>query len=101
MGEKNYPSKQKNCTYLKSLRVEARLSQAEVASMLGHKTPQFISNWERGVCLPPIKDLKTLAGLFSISPEDLFEYVLTVHIDNIRREFRKEQLSANTKKNLK
>lgn len=41
-------------TFLKSRRIERGLTQAELAKALGYSSPQFVSNWERGLCLPPL-----------------------------------------------
>jgi transcriptional regulator with XRE-family HTH domain len=40
-------------TLVKSARVGAGLTQMELAKKLGYKSPQFISNWERGESSPP------------------------------------------------
>lgn len=51
---------------IKDLRIAAGLSQAEVADVLGYSTPQFISNWERGVSLPPYSSCKKLSKLLNV-----------------------------------
>lgn len=93
-------SKQILGVYLKNKRFNANLSQSEVAKRLGHKTPQFISNWERGLCHPPIKDIKTLAQLFQISAEDLFENILESYLDQIREECRREFFNSKKIKRI-
>lgn len=62
---------------LKSKRVAAGLSQRDVSNKLGYSTPQFISNWERGVSSPPVKELRTIAKLYRTDADALFEVVLT------------------------
>lgn len=57
--------------YLKRMRIESGLTQAEVASELGYTSPQFISNWERGLVLPPISALRKLMGLIHLEREHL------------------------------
>ncbi|MEK2647425.1 helix-turn-helix domain-containing protein [Bdellovibrio sp. BCCA] len=52
--------------FLKQKRIAAGLSQADVAEKMGYSTPQFISNWERGVSHPPINALKKLAEIYTI-----------------------------------
>jgi transcriptional regulator with XRE-family HTH domain len=74
--------------FMKQKRVAAGLSQGDVADKLGYTTPQFISNWERGVSRPPINVLKKLGDLYKISSEDLFEVVLSETIIEITRDFR-------------
>lgn len=64
---------------LKKLRINAELSQRDVSDALGYSTPQFISNWERGVSYPPIRALKTLAKLYDVDAEELFaQYKATI-----------------------
>ena len=84
--------------FLKDKRIAANFSQAEVAKKLGHKTPQFISNWERGLSYPPVKDIKTLAVYFKISPDELFEKILECRIAEVREEFKKELQNLKKKK---
>lgn len=46
--------------FLREKRMKAGLSQKEVALGLGYTTPQFISNWERGLSNPPISSIRKL-----------------------------------------
>jgi len=59
--------------YLKNLRLKAGLTQAEVAKVLGYSNPQFVSNWERGISLPAVNSLATLAKLYGVSINRLFD----------------------------
>src|SRR5438132_1707241 len=52
--------------FLKEKRVMAGLTQWDVASALKYTTAQFVSNWERGVSLPPLETLPKLAELFGV-----------------------------------
>lgn len=78
--------------FLKEGRVKAGLSQKEVSEVLNYDTPQFISNWERGIAAPPISILKRLAELYKISSEKLFDVVLAEEIrlteENLRKRFK-------------
>lgn len=56
----------------KSLRLKAELSQREVSEKLGYSTPQFVSNWERGISFPPLEALPELARLYNVDKETLF-----------------------------
>ena len=62
--------------YLKSSRVEAGFTQSEVAEKLGYSSPQFISNFERGLCSPPLRNLKTLVKMYSIPVEEILTLIL-------------------------
>jgi transcriptional regulator with XRE-family HTH domain len=81
--------------YLKQKRTEAGLTQAGVAETLGYSTAQFISNWERGESVPPIGILKSLAELYKIPPQELFEhlvqYILATTEQDLIRKFRESK----------
>lgn len=62
--------------YLKEKRVKANLSQAEVAEELGYSSPQFVSNFERGLCTPPLPALKQMLQLYNISKKEMVELLL-------------------------
>ncbi|MCH2535638.1 MAG: helix-turn-helix domain-containing protein [Bdellovibrionales bacterium] len=62
--------------YLKNKRNETGLTQSEVATKLGYSSPQFISNFERGLCSPPLKNLKTLVKLYKIPVEEIMTLIL-------------------------
>ncbi|MEK6773987.1 MAG: helix-turn-helix transcriptional regulator [Bdellovibrionota bacterium] len=80
---------------LKEKRKKIGASQAEVAKKLGYSSPQFISNWERGLSAPPVTSLRTLASLYKISPENLFQIYLKTTLKmvetDIRRKFSKRR----------
>lgn len=63
-------------TYLKKARVEKGFSQREVADALGYSSPQFISNFERGLCSPPLVKLKVLIDLYRLSPQRVMGLIL-------------------------
>lgn len=50
---------------LKEKRIEADLTQAEVANALGWSTPQFVSNIERGLAGIPAGSVKKLCRMFN------------------------------------
>ena len=80
---------------LKEKRKKIGASQAEVAKKLGYSSPQFISNWERWLSAPPVTSLRTLASLYKISPENLFQIYLKTTLKmvetDIRRKFSKRR----------
>lgn len=88
--------KQKNilADFLKQKRVAAGLSQRDVADKLGYTTPQFISNWERGVSTPPISALKNLGVMYLISADELFEVTLKSTIEAVTRDLRRKFASS-------
>jgi transcriptional regulator with XRE-family HTH domain len=76
--------------FLRQCREKSDLTQAEVAQKLGYTSPQFVSNWERGLECPPMKVLGRLAVLYSIDTEELFEILLSVYLETTETSLRKE-----------
>ncbi len=62
--------------YLKELREKSGMTQREVSLALGYSSAQFISNFERGIALPPLKKLKTLHVLYKGSMSKLIDLTL-------------------------
>lgn len=62
--------------YLKELRIKSGKTQREVSTVLGYSSAQFISNFERGIALPPLKKLKTLQELYKGNVSKLIELTL-------------------------
>lgn len=94
MSEKNNQKHMKLAKFLKTSRTNAGLSQMDVASRLGYSTAQFISNWERGVSAPPIETLGTLANLYQVSAEELFDILQKVTLDQVANSLRERFLAT-------
>lgn len=62
--------------YLREKRETAGFTQAEIARKLGYSSPQFISNFERGLCSPPLKNLKVLVKLYKVEPGEVIRLIL-------------------------
>lgn len=76
--------------YLRQKRLESGLSQLDVARELGYSSPQFVSNWERGLVSPPLETISVLIDLYKISADEV--------IDRILDETREHLESSLTKK---
>ena len=57
---------------LKTYRKEQRLTQVELAKLIG-VSPQAVSKWEREECYPDICFLPDLADILGCSINDFFE----------------------------
>ena len=77
--------------FVKKARLNRDLTQQYVANKLGYSTAQFISNWERGLAMPPLDVLPKLVALYQIKPEALVAAI---------NEFQ-EQLLAQQKQQIK
>lgn len=70
--------------YFKAKRLHVGLSQSEVSRALGYTTPQFVSNFERGLCAPALAKMPVLLKLYKISASELTD-VLTAHYRELVR----------------
>lgn len=59
--------------FLRDKRVKAGLTQWDVAHHLEYSTAQFISNWERGVSLPPLDSLPKLAQFLKVPGREIID----------------------------
>lgn len=73
--------------FLKKKRVDAGLTQSEVASQLGYSSPQFISNWERGLANPPVFILRNLTKLYKVPADEMFGKLMQEVERDLHREF--------------
>lgn len=71
--------------FLQSKRTKAGLSQGDVAAKLGYSSPQFISNFERGLCAPPLNKLKMLVQLYDLNGEEVLKLMLKEHERHLRK----------------
>jgi transcriptional regulator with XRE-family HTH domain len=62
--------------YLRQKRLDAGLSQLDVARVLGYASPQFVSNWERGLVSPPLETIAVLIDLYKIPANEVVERIL-------------------------
>ena len=70
---------------LKKGRSNAGLSQADVARELGYTSPQFVSNWERGLSSPPVPKLKKLCKMYQLPVEDAYQAMLSSTLQEVER----------------
>lgn len=65
--------------FLKRQREACKLTQKHVADELGFGTPQLISNWERGIAVPAMKEISKLARLYQVERDHLVEIMTAYH----------------------
>lgn len=75
-------------TFLADARSEAGLSQLELARELGYSSPQYVSNWERGICGPPLDKLYELSKSLKIDANTLLTMILDETESYLRSELR-------------
>lgn len=83
--------------YLKEKRVESGLSQLDVAKVLGYSSPQFVSNWERGLVSPPLETIAVLVELYKIPANEVIEYILKETRSYLEANLKKRKKSQSPK----
>jgi transcriptional regulator with XRE-family HTH domain len=73
--------------FLKEKRASSGFTQSEVASKLGYSSPQFVSNWERGLANPPIPILRELTKLYKVSADEMFRRLMAEVEADLRQDF--------------
>ena len=62
--------------YLREKRLDSGLSQLDVARVLGYASPQFVSNWERGLVSPPLETIAVLIQLYKLPHGEVIDRIL-------------------------
>ncbi len=70
--------------FLKEKRLTVGLSQGKVAKSLGYSSPQFVSNWERGLAAPPMVMLLKIIDLLSLDKKEVFNLLMTEREKELR-----------------
>jgi transcriptional regulator with XRE-family HTH domain len=74
--------------FLAAKRTAAGLNQKEVSDKMGYSSAQFVSNFERGLCMPPLNKLKLLSDMYAIEPKELAEFILKYQKQILYRELK-------------
>lgn len=80
------------CSQLKQLRKKNNLTQKQVSKCMKFSTPQFVSNFERGLCLPGIRSLKKLSLLYKIEIYDLFDMFMDAKRSQYLKQLKKQRI---------
>ena len=76
--------------FLQQSRANAGFTQKDISKKLGYTSPQFISNWERGVSQPPLNVIHKLIKLYSINRDELFDVLLNQTVTDVTRDLREK-----------
>lgn len=76
-------------------RLQIGMTQLELSQRLGYRTPQGISNYERGCCDPPLARILEIGKILKLSRAEVRLHCIT---DIERRLFSRIKNNARTKK---
>ena len=71
-------------SYLYEKRVSKGITQGDLANMLGYSSPQFISNWERGLAKPPFDTLRRMIIILELDADKLAAILMKIEEQRIR-----------------
>jgi len=80
-------------SYLKNLRVKKRWSQGDLAEAMGYSSNQFISNIERGVCVPSPQVIYHLLDSLGEYSEKTVSELLKIQKKYLKAEFQGKKVS--------
>ena len=81
--------------YLRQKRVDCGMSQLDVAKVLGYSSPQFVSNWERGLVSPPLETIAVLIDLYKIQPGEVIDRIMGETRDYLESQLAKRRRGGN------
>jgi len=73
--------------FLKFHRKNQALTQWDIAKVLGYESPQFVSNFERGLCCPSLDSLPVLCKLYKIEPKKVIDFMLKAEEEKLKALF--------------
>ena len=74
--------------YIKTQREAVELSQTELATAIGYKNGQFISNVERGLCSLPLCKIKPTAQALRVNSDWIAEEIVKDFMDTVAEALR-------------
>lgn len=77
-------------SFLKKRREAIGVTQKEISQRLGYSSPQFISNIERNISIPPIRTIRVLVRIYQIPPRYMVELLM-----NMQRQMFESALLKN------
>lgn len=87
------PHRKKFGSWLRKLRVKAGKTQWEVADAQGYDSAQFVSNWERGVSLPPLADLAFVAEMLKTTPREILKHMKECELASVETKYKEATAS--------
>ena len=74
-------------------RIKVGMSQGTVCRALGYTTPQYLSNFERGLCSMPLDKLKRMIDMYDMDGESVVRLII-----DLQSKFLRTQLAGKPKR---
>lgn len=73
---------------LKTARINANVTQKQLAKSLGWGTAQYVSNFERGLSTPPVKDIPKICSIINLDTKIVYRLLCDVQVERIQKKFK-------------
>jgi transcriptional regulator with XRE-family HTH domain len=70
----------------RSERMKVGLSQGMVCRALGYSTPQYLSNFERGLCSMPLNKLRKLIEMYKMNADEVVKLMVDMQSKYLKSE---------------
>jgi transcriptional regulator with XRE-family HTH domain len=84
----------------RSERMKVGLSQGKVCQALGYSTPQYLSNFERGLCSMPLDKLKKMIDMYDMDGESVVRLMMELQVKFLRSQLLKGPKSRKRQTSL-
>jgi transcriptional regulator with XRE-family HTH domain len=83
--------------YFRDKRLERGMTQEEISRFLGYNSKQIVSNWERGICNPPMDIIGKLIKVLDLDSEEVLNLFMNITRKELTERFSLETLSKEKK----
>ena len=80
--------------YFKEGRLKCGLTQEDVSDYLGYLSKQIVSNWERGVCAPPLHELGSLITVLRLDRKTVIDLFMSARKYELLEVLRKRGING-------
>ena len=80
--------------YFRTRREAKGLTQEEIARFLGYSSKQIVSNWERGVCSPPLNQVSALIRVLGLDESEVAEVFIDATREELIEKFKRKPASG-------
>jgi transcriptional regulator with XRE-family HTH domain len=87
--------------FLRAARSNAGLTQLEVADALGYSSPQFISNFEAGIAVPPLSKIVALERIYKFDVMALMKVILDTERSHVVESVQKKTKLGSTNRKIR
>jgi transcriptional regulator with XRE-family HTH domain len=84
--------------YFRQKRLDRKMTQEEIARFLGYTSKQIISNWERGLCSPPLDKVASLIALLSLDSKEVLQLFVELTREELSKSFKTQNARVKGKR---